>query len=385
MKNSEMLALYKYVENSLYYSGIGEIFFFAALSLMVFLKFLGLDFGNDIYKIASITTIIFLLIKVFDTRYTKKEIIKMFLLFISAFLFLIISRKPTLSISILFLISSKGINIKKYFKVFFLASIIPFVLVVILSLLNILPNVAITMSRMSAEGIVQITRYSLGYYHPNVTYMYFFIIISLYILIRNNSLRRIEYILIIFISIVLYLITLSRSGLICTLLLLIMLIFYKKFFEFCTLFKSFISFIPLIIGGSVLLLSYLYTENNIIISIINKIFSGRLFYNKMFLAEFGIPIIGTNVNAFIASGNYLDSSYIILLMNYGIITFCVFLYCSFKVIKQLSISNINFEVYVFSIILFYCITEHFLLNILINFMLIYYRNLIFEEENEGLE
>lgn len=380
MKMSDSVNLSDLQNKNVFFSNFALTSFYLGVALLFFLKFLGLNFGDDVYKIGTIISLFFLFIKGINTKYTKKEMIHIGLLILLAAALLFISGRPALPMSILILVSSKGINKNDFIKIAFFSSLIAFITVIILGTIGIFDNIMITMDRLTAEGVIHVTRYSLGYYHPNVTYMNFFIIVTLYFLYKNNNIKNYMYIAILALSIILYQITLSRTGFICLLIILFLSITLK--YNIINRFKciSFLRYLPFILGCGIILLSLLYDGNNQVFIILDKLFSGRLYYNNLFLTQMPISILGVDMSILENADLFLDCGYVLLFLSHGIFVFALFMYYTYKILKGINYRT-DILFYIIVSVLIYCITEYFLTNILINYTLIYYNKFIFEEKS----
>ena len=381
MNLSNNLSLSELQNKNPFFSNFALTSFYLGLIILFFLKFLGLNFGDSVYKIGTVVSMAFFFIKVINTKYTKKELVYIFFLALLAILLLLISHRPALPMSIIILISSKGINKKDFIKITFFTCLIAYVIVILFGITGIFENVKITMDRLSTNGITQITRYSLGYYHPNVTYINYFIIITLYFLYKDNKIKNYMYIIILLISILLYKITLSRTGFICLLIIL--------FFSFILKYEvpkkikviRYLKFLPFILGFGIIGLSFLYNGNITIFSLFDKLFSGRLYYNNLFLTQMPITLLGVDMSILENAELFLDCGYVLLFLSHGIIIFSAFMYFTYKILNGVNYQN-NILFYIIITILIYCITEYFLTNILINYTLIYYNKFIFKEHND---
>lgn len=363
-----------------FFSNYALTSFYLGIIILFFLKFLGLNFGDNIYKIGTVISMIFLFLKIINTKYTKREQVYIFFLILLAVFLLWISRRPALPMSIIILISSKEINKKDFIKIIFFTCLIAFIIVILFGITGVLENVKVTMDRLSASGVTQITRYSLGYYHPNVTYMNYFIIITLYFIYKDNKISNYMYILILFIAIILYIITLSRTGFIC--LLIIVFLSYILKYEIPKKLRliKYLKFLPIILGFGIIGLSFLYNGNVTIFSLFDKLFSGRLYYNNLFLNQMPITLFGVDMSILENAELFLDCGYVLLFLSHGIVIFSIFIYFTYKILEEINY-QFNILFYIIIVILIYCITEYFLANILINYTLIYYNKFIFKENN----
>lgn len=374
--------LIEFFDENCFYKPYTENIFLLGLAILVFAKFLGLSFEDWFYKLCTLMSLFCLGIKIMTTKYTKKEILNIVLLMLFAVLTLYVSGRPALPMSIIVLIASKGININRFIKVFKTSGVTGFLAVILSCALKIIPNTVIYMDRVSHIGTTLIKRYSLGYYHPNATYIYFFILLCLHFYNKTEKeVNNKENFILILLTFILYKLTLSRTGLICCLSLILLIVIHKSLKrKMSTKIYKLISFLPILIGVGIIILSLSYTEHNVIMSYINKLLSGRLYYNKIFLLDNTIPIIGINMDILNESVLFLDSSYILTYFSHGIIFYFIFLFGYVKLLYN-SFGNKKHPLqgYCMIILLFYCITEYFITNIFINFTLIHFKKFIFEQ------
>ena len=363
-----------------FFSNFSLLSFYIGTMLLLFLKFMGLNFGDTIYKIGTVIGFAFLLFKVINTKYEKKELFKIAIIFIISILLFFISKRPALPMTLIILISSKGIDKKFFIKSSFFISLSAFFLVLFLCLIGFFENVTVTMDRLTQNGIVEITRYSLGYFHPNITYMNFFIIITLYFLYKNNEVNYFTYGIIFITAIVLYKITLCRTGFLCVLIILIFSLILKYELPNKINILNMLKYTPFLLGIGILSLSFIYTGNSKLLSLFNKLFSGRLYYNNLFLSQIPISLLGANMGFLENAEAFLDCGYVLLFLSHGLIIFTSFIYFTYKRLDELNYKK-DILFYIIITILIYCITEYFLTNILINYTLIYYNKFIFKEND----
>lgn len=259
-----------------------------------------------------------------NIKITKKEFGKILIFLIISMYFVIMQQDVNFLISLIFSIIIMKKNNHDFIKIFFISSIILYIVTIILYLLNILPDA--NMIRY-VDGVIQ-RRYSLGFSHPNEVFLFYLpIVLSGYYLFHH---KKLYYIIIILISFILYKLSLCRTGFYTVIIFLILVKIYPQ----KTIKKSksyLLKNIFLIFTVFSILIAYLY--GNDLTNNISRLLSGRPFYwnyyithNKMF------TIFGNNKT----EGYYLDNFYIYLLVQLGIIG----TYIYYK-INKISISKLS--------------------------------------------
>lgn len=193
---------------------------------------------------------------------------------------------------------------------------------VFLSLVGIIPDYV----NLSNAGGIYRLRHSLGYIYCTYVSNYFLsIVIELhYLKLRRKSRWKLwQYTLILFLNIIVYQYTKTRMA-----FLLILFIFLVEFYQ--RIIKKYrmgalfyflcrYSFIFLFLLS--LLLTVLYNPSNVILRFLNNLLSQRIRFAQSGISTWGISLFGRSVtwSNMADTYNYIDSSYINILICYGVL------------------------------------------------------------------
>ncbi|AYE33883.1 hypothetical protein [Clostridium septicum] len=352
------------------------LLFFIILSIA---KGMGMDSGDMAFILIGLFSGVFLLTHVLSQGYTRRELVIIFIFVTLGIVTLIFSKKITVLITIIAIVFAKNIPLNRLIEVVFKFKILTFIVTIILSLLGIIEN---NKSFRFMENGDVITRYSLGFPHANVTYLNFFIIVLLYLYIYYDKVKLRNYVVILFLSMLLYKITDSRTGIISVIISLIIPIVLKnKKIIKNAITRKIIIFLPVICGGFSVFSGIYYSSGNLVLQKINQALTGRIELASKFLSlykikPFGQVIIeGSNLN-----GSYLriDNGYISLLLAYGIVSFIVFIILETKLLKKYMLDERYREILLIVSFLIYGITEVYIYNIFVNISLIFLCELLYK-------
>lgn len=209
------------------YDRMAKFLFFAGFTIELLIMMAGHSAFEIPYR-GRLTHIAFLLFgcKVLLTKYTKNE---------WAFIFLgaIIGTCSYVSVGdewviriIMMIVASKDINIKKVIRYTFWASLAGTILIILLSLLGI--GGQIVDVRDYGRGAVE-ARWCLGFNHANNLHGTCWYVISLGLLTFKDRIRWYHGAILTLFNIVLYLLTISRTGLVVTELVIIAAVVYAYY------------------------------------------------------------------------------------------------------------------------------------------------------------
>lgn len=128
----------------------------------------------------------------------------------------------------------------------------------------------------------------------------------------------------------------------------------------------------------IIVLSYIYDENVYLLNRVNAIISARLQWGKTAINEYGITMFGTAFDQIGGGGttvsnldyNFVDSSYVLILLQYGILVLIVILFLYYYTCsKAISADNRRIAI-VFALVALHSIIEHHFLEINYNIFLI---------------
>ena len=345
--------------------------FYVFILVNTFFKGIGLGNDSKLYFICLALASLALLFKILTDKYTKKEFIFIIVPIIVGISTFIVTKKPTLLLTVLCLIGMKNVSVDDTLKKMYYVRFFTFFLVIALAFIGILDNTKIEMWRNGGNSI----RYSLGYGHPNTLHMTLFILVALYIYNRYDKLKNIEYIVLIALNFFIYHFSVSRTGMIITLLLIVLTIVSK--IKFKTI-QNIIIKIPVIIFITLLLISFitgLLYEKVDIMDKVNKLFNGRVEYSNYYLETYGFSLFGNNIQN--DRNAIIDNGYLYMYIQFGIVGFLYLSMLYFKIFKKIkkdkdlrkAILTICFLIYIF--------IESFSPNIFMNIILLFAAGTVF--------
>lgn len=328
--------------------------------------------------ILKITAILLLIIKLYNQKYTIKE------LFIYLFFGLIcaivsfITKEYVIILSYLLIIGIKNVEIKSALKINCYTKIIMLLLHIVIYIINVKIGV-VEIAYYTSTGN---PRYDFYLGHPNNIAGIILWTLAELIYINNNKLSFIKIIPSAILSFILINLTNSRTTILSYIILILLLIFSKynnnKIVKLMRFNSKYIFFILSILSISI---SYFYISlNNIInLDILDNLFSRRLSLGYIGIKNFGIDIFPKLIDSnYIARwDNYnmkivLDNVYIKSAICYGLIFLLsisiLFIYTTKKTTKKEWIYIILFAIIGFS--------ENYILNALISFPLLFIGNSI---------
>lgn len=220
----------------------------------------------------------------------------------------------------LFTISAKNIDFNKIIKTIFYTTILIIIISIIASKLGYIENKIYYRN----DGTI---RQSLGAVYPTDFAAHIFYIVLSYFYIKKGKIKIYDFIIVTLISGVLYKYCNARLDSISILLFFISLFFikYNKITRIKKIYKFIIiSSIP-IFALITYLLTINYDSKNLVYIILNIILSGRLQLGYNALTEYGIKLFGQHYIQYGADSgsyyNFIDSSYLVLLIIYGLYYF----------------------------------------------------------------
>lgn len=354
-------------------------FYFVFFNLLSLAKGVGLDSSDPVFIFTTLFAFVFLFIHILYSRYTFKQLTIIVLLISICCIITLKCGKTTVLMSAIAILFAKDINFDKLLRSVFSIRLITFFIVILLSMIGVLSNG--NAFRISENGEI-IKRYSLGFVHPNITYLNFFILVALYLYLKYENLTIKNYIFIFISAVALFKITDSRTGFITVILSIFISILFKNKNIFKNrLFRKVIMNVPLICGIISVMISFNYTKNNKLFYIINKILTGRLELGKRFFDIYGINLFGQNVvEGSNLNGSYLriDSGYISLIVVYGLVIFLIYLILQTKLLKMYVKNDRVKEIMLIIVFSVYGLTEVYVYNVFINISLLFLSDLLYK-------
>lgn len=213
-------------------------------------------------------------------------------------------------------------------------------------------------------------RSSLGFFHPNTLSMFSMIIIFEYLYLNKLKLTTKKIFLAVLSSIIFSKITDSRTALYCTVILIVISIFYrKKLDQSCSINK----FLKFVISNSFfvflvfsILISVMYLKNSLFAIKLNESFNNRISYQSLFFRNYGVTLLGNNIEYNIT----LDNGYLKLLLNFGIIPTIIYLF-TYLLNFQKGLQKDFLYVVILEVVLLYSLFESSMLYVSYNIFFLY--------------
>lgn len=256
-----------------------------------------------------------------------------------------------------FAVSAYNISFRKILKCFFLINVSIWLITTLAAVVHILPNLSYDREVLDVIDMTKtggtVFRYNFGYNYPTDYAAHLTYICIMWFVIRGRNIRFYDYILFLIGAIHVYRNCDARLDTICILFSLLLFFIYNNSFHsgFWSnwIIKKLIIYASLVAAILILYLTYKYLldSEDEVISIINIILSGRLRYGSEAIEEYGIPIFGQHIKFYYGDDpihyNFIDSSFVQLLIVYGLVYFLFAIFCHVYVCKK----NIkNFQLYV---------------------------------------
>lgn len=349
--------------------------YFAFVIANIFCKGIGLNNSSIVYKIIMIVGLVAVLLGICSRKYTLKEILFSSVMLFSGLMTLLITRQYTFLITCITAIGIKNTDVKQLMKKICSVRTVCFVLIFVLAFLNIIDRDRIEIWRNTAF----ISRYGMGYGHPNTLHLTLFIVLTLNYYCRVKDKAGVKKFLLstLLLNIFVYTYSASRTGffVICILELLIMA-------ESFTIMKKIIMKLPLVVFVSLMAFTFLtpmLKETGLLNGV--SLLNGRIDYTYLYLTQYGYSLFGYN-NSLSETGLVLDNGYLRLLIETGIIGLLIWVYLNLNLMKRtwncmdyrMAIVVTCFYVYIFA--------ESFSSNIFMNYVLFWGADYLFNRKSD---
>ena len=365
---------------------IEELLYYVFLLLMMGAKGIGLTGGQKVFTLCSITAYCFIGIKMLITEYSVKEWCINAGLLLMAILIKCSSGESAAIAAVLMIIGMKNISLLKAMKAAFFIWGGTFVFSIIRGLAGLGDGVIVVHQKL---GLGPIIRYSLGYTHPNVLHVTYFILVMLFLYVFQFKSKKLWLMVSILFggNIYIFLYSISYTGFIIVTVYLCFMLYLDARIKLSYAEKRIIEcFAPLCIlfpiAGPFVIKGNLF-------NILNKLLSTRFHLVYYFFTNFKPSLFGTKTITPTDAHLTLDSSFAYLLMYYGIIAFIVMVILYLMTIHKYLRENQYKETAIMVCTALAGVTEQFLFNLSfknITFMCIgdYLFNYLLTKEKGGI-
>lgn len=239
-----------------------------------------------------------------------------------------------------FSISAYNISFKKILKYFLVINATIWIITTLAATVHLLPNISLSRESLDAENMTYtgdlVKRYKFGYNYPTNYAAHLTYICIIWFVLKNRSARYIHYIIFLLGAFHVYYNCYARLDTVCILLFVLIFFLYNKSYayKFWTLgiTKFVIKYYVLFAAILMIYLTYSYYEDpsSELLNLLNLIMSNRLKLGADALESHGISILGQEFIFYFHSDrhgyNFIDSSYLQLLVIYGLFYFAYILY-----------------------------------------------------------
>lgn len=286
---------------------------------ILFKYLLGYGINQIILYLLLLIISIFTFLYILHLKLNEKEWKSIIFFLIISLFFIITQKDVNFYLSVLFTCLIFKKDDKEFIKVFLITSTCLFLLTILLNRVGIIESQNLV--RYKDDG--KIIRYSLGFEHPNLVFLYFMpIALGSYYLFNDNK----KYYLVLFItSTILYKLSDCRTGYICILLIpLLHIIITNKLLN-----KKFIQFliknILLIFTTITIIVSIKYGYDNT--NTVSTLLSGRPYYLNYYLKN---NLVFTLFGGNFTSKYVIDNFYLYLLIQLGLLGYYIY----YKIYKE---------------------------------------------------
>ena len=312
----------------------------------------------------------------FKSKFSIIEIIKQ-CIFLAVILFVyIVSGMTSSGLLIIFpaIVGLKNIEIKKVVKVMFWTLTITFSLFIILCLVNVIPSSTYTKTDAFGNTYNMIM---FGNQHGNTIYVIWFNILCSYIYAYYEKIKKKDFIILLVISILFFMILSSRTGLLLSIITIILTYSIKyikvKSFDIVNkILRILIKYSYVIFYIAVFLIAAFLSETQLY-DFLNDLISSRISEVRYYLIDIGFGLLPQKVIYYWIC----DNMQIKILVSYGLIFTFLYLMYSVKTIDYLLKKNMNIEILMMIMYLLYSYSEVAFFKPISDFTMLFFTYVLF--------
>lgn len=358
-----------------------ELFYFAFFILLSIAKGFGFYEGQLIFKLLVIPAFLCALIKIVITPYTKRQWVMQLLLMAITVVIYYESRELGIFFVMFTILGMKNISVEKIFKIGLWTWSLCAMALSVFSFFRLEHTIYRVHPKL---GLGPIFRWSLGFTHPNILHITYFVLCAyiIYGLAERYALKH--FIILMLGNLLVFVYSISYTGFGITALLLAGGVYVKLRPKFGLLEKIAANLLlPICIAVSFILPLILYMPW---VQKLNDILGSRILLANLFLIPEYISLFGVKTAAVVHASIAMDSSYIWSFINYGIIPFAMLMLAYLVLAADYSRRQKTRELMI--IICFLCagFTEQLLFNTSFkNVTLLFLGELLFRQKEDAGE
>lgn len=336
---------------------LSELCFYLFFVLLLFAKGIGLYDGQTEFKIFFVLALAGWTGKMLLDTYSVREAFLCIALVLLGGGIYLVSREKGALIVVLLLCGMRNVDIRRIFRVGAFTWGISFGSLFVLTSLHVVDSAFKVHDRL---GMGRVIRWSLGYAHPNVLHISYFVLICFVLYLLQDRLRFYHLLLLEAGNLYVFMYSLSTTGFLISTACLILAFYWnvKKHLcraeqilvQLCLPVCLFLSF-----GAPLLLEGQLFDT-------LNQILNTRLALSKWFLQNQPVKLLGVDTTAIVTALRTMDNSYVFALITYGWIFFVFIITGYFRTIYRKTVRQDGMALCLILSCLVAGITEPFLFN-----------------------
>lgn len=273
-------------------------------------------------------------------QWEKKELVVITLFFILGFIVWRTTHYTDLLMIAPLIVGAKGVNFRDIIYWYFYLTLFLVMTVMLFSLIKIIPN-------LIYYSQIRPTRYSLGMLYPSVIAAHYLYLSLAYCYLRFSKLNVLDYLLIITGDIICMLLTNTKLDFLATLIIVPVMIIAQRAFlgkKLSSIIAAFWWMATPISTVIMIFLSYFYDSSNYILHKLDSLLSGRLALSRLAFEKYDVKLLGRIIvehsfagvkgqklsnsgGALPSNYFYIDSSYIRMLILWGLLAFIIIISC----------------------------------------------------------
>lgn len=299
----------------------------------------------------------------------KKHSITEIAIFLAACGLYVFTREGAILVLILLAITIKDIDDKYVVKNYLIINALFIIAFILIG--NFLPDlIKISDTHYRFKDGIYIVRNCFGLHNPNLVFFYSIGVYAAYIFLRFDKYNMVDRAILLFVTLFIYKITMSRTGLL-TMIAALFLVDILKYLDLKKYKK--ISFLVKISPILLLIMSVgiglLFSKNELF----NNILASRPKYWNIYLTQEGnfLSLFGNVYSAEIKQANPLDNSYVYLTVMLGLVSVVFFMFLLYKGLDILIKKNENKYIAAIAMFLVYSFAENILFEAGFNFGIVF--------------
>ncbi len=338
---------------------ITEILYYLYFGLLLFAKGIGLYDGQAVFRVFLIAGLSCMAVKLCISRYQVKELIIIAAILSLTGLSYLVSGDKGMLLYGLLIVGMKDVPIKRVFKVGLAVWSAAFGGLLLYFLLRLDHSPFVVHDKL---GMGHMFRWGLGYSHPNVLHISYFILAVLIIYQLGKKISWKALLGLFGGNCLVFCYSISYTGFVIVLLLLVGTFYVTR--------RTRLSVIERILVGGVLPVCTVISltvpvwlaEDNQLFRLLDKVLNNRLNLVRHFLVAENISLFGTKLETIVTALYTMDNAYVFALIAYGIVLAAVLFGLYAVLLYRYGKEQRNIEIVIVLCILIAGLTEPFLFN-----------------------